>query len=108
MGDVAGGCRLGGGATPPTLPTVTAKRPSRAGANPADLSYEQAVERLEEIVAQIERGEVGLEASIGLYEEGVALGKHCREILTKAQQRIEELSRTEQREGAAPGPDGDD
>ncbi|MFA6045608.1 MAG: exodeoxyribonuclease VII small subunit [Phycisphaerales bacterium] len=75
--------------------------------NPADLSYEQAVERLEEIVAQIESGEVGLEASISLYEEGVGLGKHCREILTKAQQRIEELSRDGSRETTAPEVDED-
>lgn len=68
------------------------KRPSKPGPNPADLSYEQAVERLEEIVARIESGEVGLEDSIALYEEGVALGRHCREVLTKAQQRIEMLS----------------
>lgn len=84
---------------PATLLPVTAKRPSKPGPDPADLSYEKAVERLEEIVARIESGEVGLEDSIALYEEGVALGRHCREVLTKAQQRIEELSR----EGATAG-----
>lgn len=75
--------------------------------NPAELTYEQAVERLEAIVGQIESGEVGLEASIALYEEGVTLGKHCREILTKAQQRIEELSRAQPREEAGGSRDED-
>jgi len=57
------------------------------------MSYEQAVERLEEIVARIEGGELGLEESIALYEQGVALGKRCREILTRAEQRVQQLGR---------------
>lgn len=65
------------------------------------------MERLEEIVARIESGEVGLEDSIALYEEGVALGRHCREVLTKAQQRIEQLSREGAGEGAGVGDESD-
>lgn len=57
------------------------------------MTYEQAMARLEEVVARIESGESGLEESIGLYEEGVALGRRCREILTRAEQRVEHLSR---------------
>jgi len=59
----------------------------------SELTYEQAVERLEAIVARIESGGAGLEESIALYEEGVALGKRCNEVLTRAQQRVDELSR---------------
>jgi exodeoxyribonuclease VII small subunit len=69
---------------------VTARR-----SNPdvSTLTYEQAVTRLEEIVARIESGQAGLEESIALYEQGMALGKRCRELLSAAEQRVEELSR---------------
>jgi exodeoxyribonuclease VII small subunit len=56
-------------------------------------TYEQTLERLEEIVRRIETGEAGLEESIRLYEEGVALGKRCREMLAQAEQRVEQVSR---------------
>ncbi|CAG0948553.1 Exodeoxyribonuclease 7 small subunit [Phycisphaerales bacterium] len=59
----------------------------------SELSYEQSVERLEEIVRRIESSEAGLEESIKLYEEGMALGRRCKEILTQAEQRVEQLSR---------------
>ncbi len=57
-----------------------------------ELSYEQAVERLEEIVERIESGEIGLEASILAYEQGVALLGRCRAVLDDVEQRIEQLS----------------
>jgi exodeoxyribonuclease VII small subunit len=60
---------------------------------PEDLTYEQAIERLEQIVSQIESGQAGLEDAIRLYEEGMMLAKRCREILAQAEQRIEQLSR---------------
>lgn len=63
------------------------------GKPPPEITYEQAVERLEAIVARIESGEAGLEESIALYEEGVALGKRCNEALARAQQRVDELSK---------------
>lgn len=61
--------------------------------NTGTLSYEQAVSRLEAIVERIESGEIGLDESMALYEEGVKLGKRCREALLAAEQRIEVLSR---------------
>lgn len=78
---------------------VTAKKPntgassSQAPAGVADLSYEQAMEQLEAIVERIERGEVGLEESVTQYEQGVLLIARCREILGRAEQRVEELSK---------------
>ena len=57
------------------------------------MSFEQALEGLESIVERIERGEVGLEESIAEYERGVALIKRCREILGRAEQRVEELNK---------------
>ncbi len=69
---------------------------THAGINPAELeqlSFEQAVERLENIVRQVEQGEVGLEQSIQEYELGMVLIKRCKQILASAEQRVEELSR---------------
>ena len=57
-----------------------------------ELTYEQAVERLEELVERIESGEIGLEASIQAYEQGVALLGRCRSVLGDVEQRIEQLS----------------
>lgn len=56
------------------------------------LSFEQALERVESIIERIESGEVGLEEAIGEYETGARLIRRCREILGRAEQRIERLS----------------
>lgn len=56
------------------------------------LSFEQAVERLEEIIDRIESGEAGLERSLVEFEEGTRLLRHCREILAKAEQKVAELT----------------
>jgi exodeoxyribonuclease VII small subunit len=57
------------------------------------LNFEQAVQKLREIVEKVEAGQVGLEESIRQYELGCKLIRHCREILNRAEQRIETLSR---------------
>lgn len=54
--------------------------------------YEQLIEQLEEIVDQIEGGEMGLEDSIKGYEQGIELVKRARAILDRAEQRISELN----------------
>lgn len=64
--------------------------PNSAG-TPA--SFESMIESLEQIIERIEGGEVGLEQSIAEYEKGMALIKRCREVLTKAEQRVEELGK---------------
>ncbi|MCC5822603.1 MAG: exodeoxyribonuclease VII small subunit [Phycisphaerales bacterium] len=53
--------------------------------------YEALVEQLEELVERIESGEIGLEDSIKAYEQGVVLIAKARAILTRAEQRIEQL-----------------
>jgi exodeoxyribonuclease VII small subunit len=60
-------------------------------ANPADLSFEAALARLEEIVHQLETGAASLEDSISLYSEGVLLKQQCEARLKDAQVRIEKL-----------------
>lgn len=66
----------------------------------AALSFEDAMLRVEEIIARIESGEVGLEGSIDEYERGVALVARCREILAKAEQRVEDLTERMRQEPA--------
>jgi len=58
----------------------------------AKLTFEQAIKELTAIVAQIEQGEIPLQDSLAQYEKGMALIKHCREILAKAEKRIEDIS----------------
>ena len=58
---------------------------------PADLSFEDALQRLEAIVSRLESGQAPLEQSIALYEEGAALKKHCEDRLKAAQLRVEKI-----------------
>ena len=51
------------------------------------------MDRLEEIVEQMESGKMMLEELIGRYEEGMKLVKICQERLTSAEQRIEIITR---------------
>jgi exodeoxyribonuclease VII small subunit len=61
----------------------------------SDLTFEQALEKLESIVQQIEQGKIGLEASIAKYEEGMRLIQRCRRILSDAEQKIQRLQLSE-------------
>ncbi|MEX0776256.1 MAG: exodeoxyribonuclease VII small subunit [Phycisphaeraceae bacterium] len=56
------------------------------------LKYEQAVQELEAIIERIESGEIGLEESLGAYENGMKLITHCRAILATAERKIAELT----------------
>lgn len=59
------------------------------------LTFEQAMGRLEEIVAQLEAGDYTLDTSLSLYEEGAKLMKQCVTMLDKAEQKVTKL-RTDQ------------
>jgi exodeoxyribonuclease VII small subunit len=63
--------------------------------NPANgvsgLSFERALAELEEIVRQLESGDVELERSIEIYERGAALKAHCEKKLRDAQLRVEKI-----------------
>jgi len=56
-----------------------------------DLSFENKMKRLEEIVSQIEKSDVELEDSIKLFEEGVDLSKDCQSLLDTAEQKVKAL-----------------
>jgi exodeoxyribonuclease VII small subunit len=55
-------------------------------------SFEDALRELEQILQQIEDGQVGLEESLVQYERGNFLIQHCRLILGKAEKQIELLA----------------
>ena len=61
----------------------------------AKLTFEQAIGQLKEIVTRIEQGQIALQDSLDQYEKGMALIKHCRDILQKAEKRIEKISKEE-------------
>lgn len=55
------------------------------------LTFEEALAQLETIAEQIEQGAIGLEESINKYQEGMALVRQCRDILSKAELKIQKL-----------------
>jgi exodeoxyribonuclease VII small subunit len=55
----------------------------------AQLSFEDALKQLEQIVTQLESGDVPLDRAIDLYQQGDALRRQCAERLERAQMRIE-------------------
>lgn len=55
------------------------------------MSFEQALEALEEIVRRLESGDVSLEDSIDIYTRGTQLKRHCEAKLRDAQERIEKI-----------------
>jgi len=61
-------------------------------------SFEDALRELEQILSEIESGNVGLEESLAKYERGNFLIHHCRAVLNGAEKQIELLSK---------GPDGE-
>ena len=56
------------------------------------LSFEKALVELETIVKNLETGQSALEDSIGAYERGIALKKHCEQKLQDAQAKIEKIT----------------
>ncbi|AWB49982.1 exodeoxyribonuclease VII small subunit [Gemmobacter aquarius] len=69
----------------------------------AEMSFEEAMAALEQVVNQLERGDVALEQSIALYEKGAALKKHCSDKLAAAEAKVEMIRAQEGRAvGTAP------
>ena len=54
-----------------------------------ELSFEQALEELEGIVAALEGGEASLEESVDLYDRGAELRTHCEKKLAVAREKVE-------------------
>lgn len=59
-------------------------------------SFEASLESLEQIVQQLENGDLPLEKSLELFEDGIRLSRQCQERLNQAERRIETLLRDNQ------------
>ena len=85
-----------------TPPRDDAPRPGDApGADDRSGGFEQAMDRLEAIVEELEAGSLSLEESIARYEEGMALSRRLTRTLDEAEKRIERLVESD-RDGAPP------
>ncbi|MBE6741850.1 MAG: exodeoxyribonuclease VII small subunit [Ruminococcaceae bacterium] len=58
-----------------------------------EMSYEQAVKRLDEIVSLLEKNEIELDEALALFEEGTKLTAFCTKKLSEAKQKITELEK---------------
>lgn len=69
-----------------------------------ELSFEDAMKALEDVVGKLEAGDVSLDDSIGLYERGAALKKHCEARLKAAEEKIAAITLNENGEAAGIAP----
>ena len=69
------------------------KKPASAAPEKSDLNFEQAIQRLEKIVAEMEGAELPLEAVLKKYEEGTRLVRFCSQKLEEAEKKIELLTK---------------
>lgn len=66
--------------------------------NVQEMSFEEALRRLEEIVAELDGGELSLDDSLKRFEEGMALKQRCMELLAQAEARVEQVVEPEAEE----------
>ena len=57
-----------------------------------EMTFEQAIAALEQVVGQLERGDVALDDSIALYERGAALRARCQSELKRAEEKVAKLT----------------
>ena len=67
-----------------------------ASLQPGGASFEASLHRLTEVVEKLEGGELGLEESLALFEEGVGLARAAQSRLDAAEKRVEELVRVDE------------
>src|SRR4029077_20952255 len=79
-------------------------RPASGGSAPPSVSFEQSMERLTHIVEKLEEGDLPLEQSLALFEEGVRLSRLAQEPLDAPQQRIEPLLTVDAQARSRPAP----
>lgn len=58
----------------------------------SEMSFEDALKALEQVVGQLERGDVPLEDSIALYERGAKLKAHCEAKLKDAEEKVAQIT----------------
>ena len=76
-----------------------------------DIKFEKAMKRLEHIVEELEKGELDIDKSLEIFEEGIKMSRVCSKKLNEAEQRIEKLTPNDKGELVAelfPIEDGND
>ena len=59
--------------------------------NEKNMTFEQSMQRLEQIVRSMERGDVALEESLKLFQEGTELVRNCNQLLENAQLQVKKI-----------------
>jgi exodeoxyribonuclease VII small subunit len=62
------------------------------------LSFEEAYRELEDTIQRLEAGDLTLDSALGLYERGMHLAHHCTDVLDAAENRVQELVSTSDRQ----------
>lgn len=57
-----------------------------------EMTFEEAMAELEQVLGQLERGDVALDASINLYERGAELKKRCEAKLKEAEEKVASIT----------------
>lgn len=70
---------------------MTPRKKTDVGSHQPQESFEALYKRLEESVAKLEGGNLSLEESLSLYEEGMKLAKQCQQLLQEAELRVTRL-----------------
>ena len=78
------------------MSTRKKETPSGTDAPNGAAPFEASLERLTNIVDRLENGDLGLEESLALFEEGIRLARHAQERLDAAEKRVEELIAADQ------------
>lgn len=69
------------------------RKDAATAGRPAEKTFEDLLDELDEIVRDLEGGQIGLDAALARYEKGIAALKRCYDILRAAERKIEVLTR---------------
>ena len=61
---------------------------------PEEMTFEESLARLNELVGQLENGGLDLDKNIEIYEQAVALRDRCRQILEESERKVQKLMET--------------
>ncbi len=64
----------------------------------AEIKFEKAMGRLEQIVEELEKGELDIDKSLEIFEEGIKMSRVCSKKLNEAEQKIEKLTKNQKGE----------
>ena len=63
-----------------------------------EIKFEKAIQRLEKIVDDLEKGELDIDKSLDIFEEGIKMSRVCSKKLNEAESKIEKLTRDQKGE----------